>query len=386
VDYDVVIVGGGPAGAATALFCAHARPDWAPRILVVDKARFPRDKICAGAIGRRADRALEAIGVRVEVPSVLIRGLSVRTSDGSLAVRDREGIGRVVRRRAYDAALIDRVRGAGVGVRDGVAVTGLKRSARGVRLHTSEGEILAAAVVGADGVGSKMRRLLGVRRGPYHAQAIEVDTPLRHGDPPPDDLHFDVVDPSYPGYAWDFPTLHEGRLMMCRGVYQVTRGAGPPGRDVGETLRDRLVARGFDPEAFAVRRFAERGLSLHQPVAFDRALLVGEAAGIDPVLGEGIAQAILYGAVAGPYLAEASRRGDWTMRGFPAVLRRSRVGVDLRIRAPMTRVFYGRTRSVTERWISRSTALGRAGMAYFAGRRVPRLALARAAVDLVASL
>lgn len=386
MDADVVIVGGGPAGAATALFCAHHRPGWAERILLIDKARFPRDKICAGAIGRRADRALEGIGVRVDVPSVTIRGLSVATGVGSLAVREREAIGRVVRRRAYDAALLDRAREAGVVVRDGVALADLRRTAHGVRLATSAGELTARAVIGADGVGSRVRRALGVPRGPYHAQAIEVDTPLRAADPPVDDLHFDVIDPSYPGYAWDFPTLVGGRLMMCRGVYQLTRGAGPPGDDVATILHRRLVAQGLDPDAAATRRFAERGLSLHQPTGFDRALLVGEAAGIDPVLGEGIAQAVLYGAVAGAYLAESSRRGDWTMQGFGRTLRRSRVGIDLRLRAAMTRIIYGPPRPLVERWISRSTALARGGMAYFAGRRVPRHLLARAAVDLAVSL
>ena len=385
MDADVVIVGGGPAGAATALFCAHHRPGWARRILLIDKARFPRDKICAGAIGRRADRALETIGVEVDVPSVAIRGLSVATGVGSLAVRERETIGRVVRRRAFDAALLDRAREAGIVVRDGVELTDLRRRATGVRLTTSAGELTAEAVVGADGVGSRVRRALGLGRGPYHAQAIEVDTPLRPGDPPLDDLHFNLIDDSYPGYAWDFPTLVDGRVMMCRGVYQLTRGAGPVGADVGALLNARLVRQGLDPEGFRTRRFSERGLSLHQPTSFDRALLVGEAAGIDPVLGEGIAQAVLYGAVAGRFLARAAERGDWSMRGFAAALGRSRVGIDLRLRALMTRVIYGGTRPLIERWISRSTALARGGMAYFSGRRVPRHLLARAALDLVIS-
>ena len=178
----------------------------------------------------------------------------------------------------------------------------------------------------------------------------------------------------------------DGRVMMCRGVYQLTRGAGPAGADVATILRERLLRQGLDPACAPTRRFAERGLSLHQPTRFDRALLVGEAAGIDPVLGEGIAQAVLYGATAGAFLAESSRRDDWTMRGFDSVLRRSRVGIDLRLRAAMTRIIYGRPRPVVERWVSCSTALARGGMAYFAGRRVPRLSLVRAGWDLVASL
>lgn len=389
-DYDVVIVGGGPAGAATSLFCVAESAPMAERLLVIDKARFPRDKICAGAIGRRADRALEAIGVRVEVPSIPIRGLGVVTRSGRLTARDGEVIGRVVRRRAYDAALIDRVREASVEVRDGVRLTGLSRRGHGVVLDTDAGQVSAKAVVGADGVGSLVRRRLGLSPGPYHAQAVEIDTPVVKEDPELDRLWFDLTDASYPGYAWDFPTLVGGRLMMCRGIYQLTRGSGTtsPGRDVGAILRERLAGQGFDVaelerRGWRMRRFSERGLSLHQPTAFDRALLVGEAAGIDPVLGEGIAQAILYGQVAGGFLARAAAERDFSMRGFSGALRRSRVGIDLRIRAAATGVVYGRTRPALERWITHSQALARAGMAYFAGRRVPRLALLRAAVDFV---
>ncbi|HLL22769.1 MAG TPA: FAD-dependent oxidoreductase, partial [Kofleriaceae bacterium] len=67
-EYDVLIVGGGPAGISTALHLQAAAPHL--RVVVLEKERYPREKICAGGIGARAFRILEKIGVTVDCPRV----------------------------------------------------------------------------------------------------------------------------------------------------------------------------------------------------------------------------------------------------------------------------------------------------------------------------
>lgn len=399
VDFDLAIVGGGPAGVSTALFFAAAAPGKIERVVLLEKERYPRDKICAGAIGSRADRLLETIGVRVDVPSVPVRGLSVEARAGALTADAGEVIGRVVRRIEFDHAFADRARERGVRVIEGAKVDALTVDARGVRLSTSQGEIRARAVVGADGVGSVVRRALGVPRGALRAQVVEVDTPAAAQDRGRDVLHFDMTDVDLGGYSWDFATVVGGRPLVCRGVYAIHsdeagRGALSRGRRRGSTIASettdvsaRLLARlgrlGISAEGLTLKRFAERGLSLREPVARPRALLVGEAAGIDPVLGEGIAQAIQYGSVAGPYLARCLDRGDLSFADFRRELSRSRVGLDLGIRTRALPWYYGPSaRPIIERWITGSESLAIAGMRYFAGSRVPRPLLLRAAVDL----
>ncbi len=155
--------------------------------------------------------------------------------------------------------------------------------------------------------------------------------------------------------------------------------------DLAHRLLARLDRLGL-PQGARVKRFAERGLSMHEPQAAPRALLVGEAAGIDPALGEGIAQAIFYGALAGPYLARCLDRGDVSFEDWPRQLRRSSVGFDLRIRAAFTPWLYGRPRPLVERWVAGSRDLAIAGMRHFAGEHVPRPSLARAALALGAEL
>ena len=387
-DLDLVIVGGGPAGIAAALFFAAVAPHRRSRIVVVERERYPREKICAGALGARADRLLATIGVRVDVPSVPVHGFSVATaSGGARRTSERVPIGRVVRRVELDHAFAEEARARGVRVVEGARVTGLVFEPDGVRVDTSAGELRARAVVGADGVGSFVRRAIGAPRGRWMAQVVEVDTPALPGEPR-DILHFDLGDRALHGYAWDFPTLVAGVPLVCRGAYalrpdpeSLSPGATTP--DVGALLLARLDRMGLDG-GFKLKRFSERGLSLHEPLARPRALLVGEAAGIDPALGEGIAQAIFYGATAGPYLARCLDRGDLSFADWPDALRRSRVGLDLRIRAAFTPWLYGRARPFMEGWAARSPDLAVAGMRYWAGERVPRLRLLGAALSAVA--
>ncbi len=385
LDADLVIVGGGPAGIATALFLSHASPRLRERIVVLEKETYPREKICAGAIGGRADRLLASIGVRVDVPSVPILGLSVATSRGRLAASDpapSEPIGRVVRRLEFDAAFAAEARSRGLRIDEGARVTGLERAASHVLLRSSRGDLRARAVVGADGVGSFIRRALGLAKGRWLAQVVEVDTPAVPSDPARHLLHFDLEDASFPGYGWDFPTLVKGEPLVCRGLYELrSLASAEPVIDLGERLLRRLALLGLSTNV-KLKRFSERGLSLHEPVALPRALLVGEAAGIDPVLGEGIAQAIFYGHTAGRYLARCLDANDLSFLDWQGELRRSRVGFDLRARARAIPLVYGRGRPALERWVVSSPSLARSGLRYFAGDHVPRAPLARSLVDL----
>lgn len=383
-QHEVVVVGGGPAGVSTALFLVHARPDLCERVVVLEKERFPREKICAGAIGARADRMLASIGVRASVPEVVVTGMSAAFASGEVVARE-GAVGRVVRRIELDAALAGEARRRGIRIVDGARATHIELRDGGAEITAGDRLLRARVVVGADGVGSVVRRAMGLSFGRLRAQVVEVDTEPTPSDPPRDLLHFDLRDRSYAGYSWDFPTLVDGRALVCRGTYVLSRGGTERAPDPERVLAARLAALGLDASRCTVKRFSERGFEPGVPMARPGALLVGEAAGIDPAFGEGIAQAIEYGALAGAFLAERIRRrgpvgvSDWGER-----VARSRLGRDLRLRVALVPRLFGRRRDALELAVAGEPALLRAAMRYFAGRSIPPAIALRAAGAMAA--
>ena len=374
---DVLIVGAGPAGSSTAAFLAHAAPALTDRILIVDRERFPREKFCAGGVGARADKLLGSIGITVDVPSVWIDGIAFRAMGRTTTVRE-PGIGRVVRRVEFDHELARQARARGLDLSDDTRVLGLTRQADGWEVETSRGRIRARVVVGADGVQSVVRRSLGFAATRYRAQAIEVDTEPVDADPPRDILLFDATHRELPGYYWDFPTLVGGRAMVVRGVYVLRASDAPVQVEIQSVLERELAARGIDLSKLKKKRYAELAFDPHLPVSRQGVLLVGEAAGIDPVTGEGIAQAIQYGATAGRYLARKLSERDFAFEDWPSEIRWNSIGRDLLVRNLGVPLIYGAPRANVEHFLHECPDFIRIGTQHFAGKRWSKAALARA--------
>jgi geranylgeranyl reductase family protein len=274
-SYDAVVVGAGPAGSLAAYRLASAGAS----VLLLDKARFPRDKPCGGGVTIRAlnelpfgiDPVVEGVVDRFELRLGHRRGFS-RRAHAPLAL--------MTQRRRLDAYLVEQAVAAGAEFRDGVRVS-----------RVAQGEVdgdSAQVVIGADGANGVTARSLGLRTDREHGVALEGNLANEAVDPERFARRLVLEFGTVPGgYGWVFP----------KGDH-VNVGVGGWETE-GPRLREHLArlcrAHGLDVAALTEVRGHRLPLRRQgSALAGGRVALVGDAAGlVDPLSGDGMYEAFL---------------------------------------------------------------------------------------------
>ena len=195
--FDAVVVGAGPAGSATAIRLARA----GARVLLADRARFPRDKPCGGGLTGRAVRELP-VDVTPVVEDV-VRSFEVRLGYRKRFERRSEApLVLMTQRRRLDAFLTEQAAAAGAVFRDGVTVEGLTVGPDGASLRVGGSAVHGRVVVGADGVNGRIARDTGLGGGILYGIALEGNGPLPDGQAGRATVELGVV---AGGYGWVFP-------------------------------------------------------------------------------------------------------------------------------------------------------------------------------------
>lgn len=369
MSFDVAIVGAGPAGCSTALHLLQQRPH--ARIAIFDRARLPREKPCGGAISRWGLHALETIDATpasLGVPHVPVTAVRVRHRDTFAEHHETEPLGVVVERAVFDAALAHEAvkRGA-------VLFEDHRLSAIGgtqLIFETSEGRkhVEANVIVGADGTGSAVRRLSAFDENGPRARLIVVETEAApHEDVERGVLEFDLscVDRGIDGYVWHFATTFGGERCVSRGIFDWRGRRAGDGKELRAILVDALNERGVAPGKRRYKPYSERVFCRGGPVASRSVLLCGEAAAlVDPVTGEGIAQAIVSGKIA----AEELGHGSIDPARYTRSLESLRCYGHLQQSAALAPHVYGKRASMWAAALARTQAAVDAGADWYVGR------------------
>ena len=321
---DVIVVGAGPAGSAVAYYLASAGLD----VLVLEKTRFPREKVCGDGLTPRAVRALTAMGVPTPQSDGWLRNKGLRIIGGGGRIElpwpelsSFPGYGLVRTRLDFDEILARHAQKAGARLLEGVNVTGPLRDDRtgainGVTAGREPASYRARVVIAADGNSSRLSVAMGLRRRDDRPLGVAVRTYYtspRHAD---DYLEawLDLWDGSQllPGYGWIFG-MGDGTSNVGLGLLNTS--VAFQHIDYRDLLRRWLAAMPAEWGLVEENRTQPiRGAAL--PMGFNRTphyisglLLAGDAGGmVNPFNGEGIAYALESGEIAARVITQALAR------------------------------------------------------------------------------
>ena len=326
LDAEVIVVGGGPAGSSTAFSLARQGVD----VLIVDRARFPRDKICAEYLSPEASRILSDMNVLAEVERTNpahLSGMRVRSPDGrtadgefssTLGYKPFRDKGLAIRRTILDEIVLRGAQNAGARVLEGVRVTDLVRdeSGRVTGVQTLGGDaqprtLHAKYVVGADGLRSVVGRRLGLMKTSSiwprrialatHYRGVQGITDM--GEMQVDyDGYFGIVDVGNGllNVAVVVPVSKARKIADTTEFLEKWIADRPHLADRFRTATRVSPVRATGPFATQSRRAWARG-----------AALVGDAADFfDPFTGEGMYAALRGGELVAPFLVEALRTAE----------------------------------------------------------------------------
>jgi len=305
--YDAVVIGAGPAGTIASMLLKKA----GKKVLLIDKARFPRDKICGDAQGRKLASVLNELGIYDEyrkLPGVEIYGLRLSSPKGvqlDIDIVGRlENPGYIVRRKDLDNFLFRKARALGVRIMEEVALNDIIFEGSRVKClkctdlkSKKELEIRARLYIGADGADSLFARKLGLKNPPEHF-IVALRAYYRNVSGLSDKIELHLLKNLVPGYLWIFPlTNNEANV----GLGMVVKARNKKGVNLAEELRNAITENPLFKERFRNAEPIDGIKAWNLPLASHRRkcfgenhLLVGDAAGlINPLSGEGVGTASL---------------------------------------------------------------------------------------------
>ena len=302
-SFDALVVGAGPAGSSTALHLARA----GARVMLVDKARFPRDKPCGGGLTGRALKRMP-----VDPAPVVERAVDrfeLRLRYGARFTRSHdEPLILMTQRRRLDAFLAESAAAAGAVFRDGVGVDAIETGGTGIRARVGGEGVRADVLVGADGANGVVARSAGLGAEIVRGVALEGNVPLTALDRDLERTAVIELAILPGGYGWIFPKGDHANLGVG--------GWGSEGARLREQLARLAREHGLAPDDLTdVRGHRLPMRRLGTAASEGRVLLVGDAAGlVDPLSGDGMYEAFVSARLA----ADAIVHGD--LAGYTGAL------------------------------------------------------------------
>lgn len=375
--FRIIIVGGGPAGLATALHLARRSPELADHLLIIEAAQHPRPKVCGGGVTFHGEEQLQHLGIPMTAPAFHVQSIRFQLGEQAFVTACPNAM-RIFQRHEFDAALATAVATQGLTLHNNEKLLNLAPSPTGLVVTTSQGCYQAQVVVAADGANSTVRRLLGLRSTYGIARLLRVLRPI---DPSQTRcwqqgqalFDFSCISQGIQGYVWDFPCFVDNQPYINHGIFdsrvaptaQLAEPHAP--HHLKGVLAAHLRNQAVDLASVNLQGHPVRWFNAKAEFARPHVLLVGDAAGVDALFAEGISYAMQYGSIAAAAIETAFAHKDFTFADYRDRLLQHRLSRSLQRRAFIASHFYRFHQPWLWRWLWRAAAIAPAIVNQFIG-------------------
>jgi len=329
MDFDAIILGGGPAGSIAAMYLHKLGKN----VLLVDRAQFPRDKVCGDAQGRKAAAIMKELGIYEEyerLPGQKIYGITLSSPNGTqididIRSRDEPAPGYVHTRMIFDNFLFENAKKLVdtrvFNVTDIITEDGYVKGIIGTNENGQKEEIRSNIILGADGANSILAIKLNLNKNPPEHHIVALRAYYKNVSNMSDRIELHLIKNLLPGYFWIFP-LPNGEANVGLGMVK---------EDVQKKDIDlrKSIIKEIEQNPLFAGRFKDAELvgpivgwnlpiaSYHRKCYGNGFMLLGDAASlIDPLSGEGIGNAMISGKIAAQVAVEAIEKNDFSEKFF----------------------------------------------------------------------
>jgi len=326
----IMIVGAGPAGISTWLHLQKESPELARRSIIIEKAIFPRDKLCAGGLCNWAAELLANLRVNLHIPSLPVSDMEFRFGK-KIDRHHQDNYFRVVQRVDFDHALARAAVKRGLELHEDEILIDVLRTQSNLIVTTNKGKYAVQALIGADGAFSTVRKKMIPSQRRHLAPTLQIFAPA--------DIRYDTeftekkmivdltpINEGLQGYVWHVPCLRNKVPSIAHGISDFRVCSNRPRADMkkifGRELRRRNIHQGPKTWSSHPIPWHSDDAILSQP----NVILVGDAAGVEPAFGGGIHISLSYGEVAARSIIDAFERDDFSFHDYQQRIQSHEVG------------------------------------------------------------
>jgi len=319
-DFDIMIVGGGPAGISTWLHLHKYAPELAKKTILIEKEKYPRDKLCGGGVGAWSPYVLKHLSIDLHIPSLFISDLEFKFGEDIFTLHQPNCF-MMIQRKDFDHALAKTAISRGLHLHENEKFINYTSKHDFLHIKTNKNLYRVKVLIGADGALSTVRRTMNLDNPSHLALTLELfslSNPKYDSEYEKRKIVIDMTQQTkgLQGYVWHVPCIKNNEPYIGHGLADFRFYPNKSKANLKEIFSQELKLRHITIDQKQWRSHPIRWPSKEDIVSKPNILLVGDAIGVEPAFVGGIHFALSYGEIATNSIIDAYQQKDFSFLDY----------------------------------------------------------------------